>query len=553
MESAKILKADVGPNYRTVFLPGEILEGKWGRWAFWGVLALQLLPVWLFRYFPSQDSPMHLYNCMLLKEMLLSQPSLAHSYFALNPAVSPNALGHILLTGLLFVASPLIADKLFVTFYAITLGLSVRYALRSIRPESVFLSFLFLPIVFNFTVHMGFYNFCSAFALFFWTLGYWWRNASTLNWHKTGILAAAFLTMYTAHLMVLVFTLIVVCILALEAVFRSGSGKFWQVPQFKSFYAFVPATALAGLYLLRHHSDTALEPPFHSLRELLWDNFIISYGVKEGFIAGLFFSFLAIVTVWQIWQLVKERPRWYTGGLFLVLVLFIAIYFVIPNNMFGGGFARVRVLLFVVFVDLFWLTQFSYPRTLVRLTQFASISMALGLLVLDASAYSRLNPYLEEYVSAGSVIARDTSMLELSYSERGRTPDGQRLSWRVSPFRHAGAYIGIDRRLALVDNYEAKTGYFPLVYKQGLNPYDWTDALDDAPCIDLDGYVSASHRPINYIVVWFPDAQDPENPCVLRVLKHLQLNYRLIYKSPRNLVHVHQLQTDPETYFRSNK
>lgn len=114
---------------------------------------------------------MHLYNCLLLKEMLLSQPGLAHSYFALNPAVPPNALGHILLTGLLFVASPLIADKLFVTLYAITFGLSVSYALRCIRPQSVSPSFLILPIAFNFTVHMGFYNFCSAFALCFWILG----------------------------------------------------------------------------------------------------------------------------------------------------------------------------------------------------------------------------------------------------------------------------------------------------------------------------------------------------------------------------------------------
>lgn len=73
------------------------------------------------------------------------------------------------------------------------------------------------------------------------------------------------------------------------------------------------------------------------------------------------------------------------------------------------------------------------------------------------------------------------------------------------------------------------------------------------PCIALDGYVAASHPPMNYIVVWFPDTQDPDNSCVQSVLKHLRQNYRLIYKPLRNLVHVHHLQTDPATYFRSNR
>src|SRR5437667_8422724 len=94
---------------------------SWEKLAFWLVLALQILPVWMFRYFPSHDGPTHIYNCLLLKDIVTSHPSAGLTYFTLNHDFPLNVLGHILLTALMFVADPFTAEKLLLTIYAVTL------------------------------------------------------------------------------------------------------------------------------------------------------------------------------------------------------------------------------------------------------------------------------------------------------------------------------------------------------------------------------------------------------------------------------------------------
>ena len=517
----------------------------WERWVFWAVLALQILPVWLFHYFPSHDGPIHIYNCLVLKDIFTSQHGIAQTYYTLNPQFPLNVLAHVLLTALTFIANPLVAEKLFLTIYAITLGLSARYALASIRRQSLFLSFLILPTVFNFTVYMGFYNFIIAIPIFFWTFGYWRRNAADLRWPKVAVLAAAFLVMYLAHLFVVAFAFLVIGIVVLAAVLRSQPFRFWRVPEFRTVYAMLPTAALAAYFIIKRSVPNKYNNPLRSLRDLFHDNFIVSFYAGETVIAIAFFLFIALTTAWQIRKAAKRGARWKTDGYLIALVVSLFLYLVASNEMIGGGYTRIRLLLFVVFTDLFWLAQFHYSPRFIRFTQGFSIAMALSLALFHASAYRMLNPYLAEYASAGSVMATAKSMLALNYSVQGRTASGGRISRRAGPFRHADAYVGIERRLALIDNYEATTLLFPLVFVPGQNPFPaMVDLYDEPPCADLDAYVAATHRPMDYVMIWFPEAQESGNVCVERVRNHLRQHYTRIYTSPRNLAHVYQLNDD---------
>jgi hypothetical protein len=535
-------------------LPKEGTEERcaWEGWAFWAVLALQILPVWLFHYFPSHDGPIHIYNCLVLKDIFTSQPGIAQTYYTLNPQFPPNVLAHVLLTALTFIASPLVAEKLFLTIYALTLGLSARYALASIRRQSLFLSFLILPIVFNFTVYMGFYNFIIAIPIFFWTFGYWRRNIGDLRWPKVAVLAVAFLVMYLAHLFVVAFAFLVISIIVLEAVICSRSFRFWRVSAFRTVYAMLPAAALAAYYVVKRSAPTQYNNPLHSLRDLFHDNSIVSFYAGETAIAIAFYLFIAVATAWQIRNASKRGDAWKPDGNLIALAVGLFLYIVASNEMIGGGYTRIRLLLFVVFTNLFWLAQFHYSPRFIRFTRVLSITMALSLALFHASAYRMLNPYLAEYAAAGSVMAAGKSMLALNYSVKGRNASGGRISRRAGPFRHADAYAGIDRRLALIDNYEASSLLFPLVFVPGQNPYPpIVDLYDEPPCADLDAYVAARRRPIDYVLIWFPEAQEPGNVCVERVRNHLRRNYTRIYSSPRNLAHVYQIK-DELVHHRAN-
>src|SRR6185436_10987222 len=204
-----------------------------------------------------------------------------------------------------------------------------------------------------------------------------------------------------------------------------------------------PTVIVAAYYVIVRSVPTKYNNPLHSLRDLFHDNFIVSFYAGETALALAFFLFMALATAWQVRDAARREAKWKTSGAFITLVLCLFFYVIASNDMIGGGYTRIRILLFVIFVDLFWLAQFEYGPRFIRVTQGVGITLALSLALFHAAAYRMLNPYLAEYASAGSVMATGKSMLALNYSVKGRTASGGRISRRAGPFRHADAYVGI--------------------------------------------------------------------------------------------------------------
>lgn len=306
------------------------------------------MPVWLFRYFPSHDGPIDIYNCLVLKDLFKSQHGLAQTYYTSNSQFPLNVLAHVLLTALTFVASPLVAKKLILTIYAGTLELAAPYALASIRRQSLFLPFLILPTLFHFTVYLGLYNFIIATPIFFWTFGYWRRNAADLRWPKVAVLPAAFLVMYLAHLFVVACAFLIIGIVVLKAVLCWRPFRAWSVSEFRTVYAMLPAAALASYFIIERSVPKKYNNPLHSLLDLFHDNFIVSFYAGETVIAIAFFLFIALATAWQIRNAAKRGASRRRDGYLIALVAGLFVYVVASNEMIGGGYTRTRLLLFVV-------------------------------------------------------------------------------------------------------------------------------------------------------------------------------------------------------------
>ena len=75
------------------------------KYLFLFLLILHLLPIWIFRYFPSQDGMNHVYNAYILKSY--HDPALYN-----NLTLFPNWISHLLMAGLMFIVLPLIVEKL---------------------------------------------------------------------------------------------------------------------------------------------------------------------------------------------------------------------------------------------------------------------------------------------------------------------------------------------------------------------------------------------------------------------------------------------------------
>src|SRR3954465_6846257 len=86
--------------------------------AFWGLVLLHLIPVWTFRYLPTQDGPSHLVNAQILKDYGSSTAGY-EAFFEVRAEPLPNWTSHLLLAGLLVLVPPLVAEKLLVSLYVL--------------------------------------------------------------------------------------------------------------------------------------------------------------------------------------------------------------------------------------------------------------------------------------------------------------------------------------------------------------------------------------------------------------------------------------------------
>jgi hypothetical protein len=129
------------------------------------LIIIYLTPIWAFKYFPSQDGPAHINNANIIREY--HERALFREYYVLNKDPVPNWFGHLVLAGLMYFMPALVAEKVLLSGYVILLPISVRYVLCAIRPDAGFLTVLTFPFVYNFLLHMGFYNFAYSLAMFF--------------------------------------------------------------------------------------------------------------------------------------------------------------------------------------------------------------------------------------------------------------------------------------------------------------------------------------------------------------------------------------------------
>ncbi len=155
---------------------------------FWTLTLAHLLPVWAFRYFPTQDGPVHMSSAVILRDYG-SPGTHYHEVFDLRLEPFPNWTSHLLLAGLMFVVPPLVAEKILVSTIIIGLAGALRYFCGTWGERTRPLALVGLLFVFNRCLWLGFYNFCLSLPLGIFILAYWLRRRD-----NTGLPTAAMLT-----------------------------------------------------------------------------------------------------------------------------------------------------------------------------------------------------------------------------------------------------------------------------------------------------------------------------------------------------------------------
>src|SRR5262245_61763702 len=90
------------------------------------LIAAHLVPLWTFRFFPSQDGPAHLANASILVDYDNPARTALRTYYVLNRTLTPNWVGHLTLAALMTRLPPLTAEKVFLSGYVVLFPLAIR-------------------------------------------------------------------------------------------------------------------------------------------------------------------------------------------------------------------------------------------------------------------------------------------------------------------------------------------------------------------------------------------------------------------------------------------
>ncbi len=457
-------------------------------------------PLLFQSFFPTNDGPAHLYNSNLIGHYL-SNSRVVNRLFEFNSYIEPNWIGHFLLILLKGICSGPLAEKAMAALCMILLPLSLRSLIRTFNPENAYLAWLSIPFGYNFMLLLGFYNFCLGVAFLLFALSFLVRNKYVFEGKKLVFLFVFGFLLYFSHLIVFG---IFLCTL--------GAGVFFTSPDRTKALARAMAVQLPFIFLslIFIFNKSGVSDPVSLDKQQLLDwllearPLILFNESNEKWFGWLVNTALLVMVVpaffdRAVWQRAGES-RFNLLLLASFTVVWLLLFFIFPDGIATGGFISVR-LLFLFY--LFFFCALSY----FHLPKFISITCIC--LVMIPALYQQLYKFKESrelseqagtYASVSSQIEEFAVVLPLNYSG----------NWLHSNFSN---YMGSDKLLLILDNYEASTPHFPLKWKSGKEPYDVIGTFGNSlnPDLQLARFEKQSGVRVDYITRWYYDRKTTDS------------------------------------------
>ncbi len=445
--------------------------------AFWALALLYLVPVWAFRYLPTQDGPSHLDNAQILKDY--GDPAAGYrDLFELRAEPLPNLSSHLLVAGLLYVFPPLVAEKVLVSLYFLGFAGAFRYFLGAFGPRARPLSWAGLLLVCNRCFWMGFYNYCLSLVLFWVILGYCLRRRPGAYPVQTIVLLLLFTAAYFTHLVG--FLLAVAGAVAASLLARPprliGAALVLvaAAPAACLTMAYFEETGFFRAHQGRHLVNESLErlsgrTMATSLEQEVAgiDDDLAAYHLGSAVSGGLVLTaYLAMLAGLTAAEFFFSRPREEgtgPGRLFPAVfgLLLLGAYFLVPDHLGSvhGGFLKARL---APLPFLLWLACLREPacfevRALVRAVTV--LLLAANLLLVTATVRDG-NELLGQYTAGIEAVGRGHRLFGI---QSGAPP-----SPLVNPLLHAAHYYCLGTGNVDLDNYEATMPHFPVKYRPGV-------------------------------------------------------------------------------------
>ena len=442
---------------------------KYEPWLFALLVIVGTLPILLNRYFVTLDGPAHLYNAILIRELVTGNHPEIHNLFMMNYFPVPNWSGHFLMALFSLVLPAWMAEKLVFLACFTLLPLFFRKLILHLYPENRLLTYPIILFAHNQLLYFGFLNMSLGILFMFITAWLFVRYLQQFKLTNIVLLGILLLIIWFSHIMVFMIAMGVLAVLVLVTIPRKedgiGSLTFNLKGTGRKFLlictASIPAILLSVLYFLK---IDALEPyerlPFSELMRWIIDVrplLALAYNNQWTPWTNLLFLWFTLTIAGSVilWIRNQNRPLFksfksgfpgsYSWLWMVIWGVFLFLFLMSPNAMLLSE--RLIYMFYLFFI--LWLATLKVPRSMA----VAGVMVVAMLQGIFTSLYLKTMPPLSETATAlekaGKSIDKNSLVLTLNYSDH----------WM---FRHISGYLGVSGPTALLKNYEADLQWFPV-------------------------------------------------------------------------------------------
>ena len=525
---------------------------------FFAVAFLQLIPYFLISFIPSMDGPQHLHNAMVLNQLLAGN-EVFQQYYQLNPVLVGYWTGHFLLTLFHAFLPAMLAEKMLVSVYLLGLAFSFRYLVTAINPKPNFLTLLIFPFSYSFYFLMGYYTFSLAFIFVFLTFGYYYRHRALLTLKHAAVLFALISLVFLSHGFVFsFFGLALVVFVGLEVIYDALAGMNRQTLLkvhgkriLILLLVSLPASVMFVLYIRSAiQTDDSLIVGNYDITELV--NFMVimrafvGYHMKKEAYSNYFYWIAIFLTMQYVvyrfllsiqeqkkdWKMFGRRFLAPSHRIAWIALMFLVIYFVIPDQISAGDLVNRIAVFFFLFLAV-WVASRNIPR------RFSMVLMIVVLVFFGLQTHYRMRTLyrLAEFT-------RDVHTLE-----QYLTPNSVVYPVRFSSHwvdLHFLNYLGVDKPLINLGNPQCQ-GHFPIVWNHGQMPGLQIGDLDVTDEYGRNRWRLENQeiKQADYIAVYrYNEFQETDQ--LQHIKEILHNHYQLIAVSPKGFAAVYGLKANQE-------
>jgi hypothetical protein len=491
---------------------------------FFFIAVVNTFPVLSLHFFPTLDGPAHLYNATLIDQLLFKNNEVLQGFFNFNNEAIPNWTGHFLLAFFHLFLPGYLAEKAMLLVYLIGLPWSFRYLIKTLSPGNYLLCYIIFPFTYSFVLYLGFYNFCLALVLLFISIAYWIKHENNLALKNCFFLFALITLTYFSHLYVYLFLIFGIALhISISAVIQSGKHTLRSVfsKLLKLFIVSAVSIVLAVFYF------TSRTAPDNSVYLSKWELLkwienirpivVFSFGREQLFTRIIFYMIL-ILFFYSIYKRIKEKRTYPADAWAVMTVITLSLYLFIYDSDGVAGYISVRTG-FVFFLFLIsWLCCQNFPQKLIMGIVSIVLICHFILLVRHYNVSKELNDTAVECNNASEYIEPSAVVLPLNFSG----------NWLHSHFSN---YLGVDKPMVLLENYECRLDWFPLEWKH--EQIDHT-IRGNGDAIQLLTELTSPEGPkpkIDYVFSLEDKTVLNNDSTMKKLMLRMDSTYRVIYKA----------------------